>query len=134
MRKVRGNSTCIHNSQRGMVFCVLLLVFHPSMSHHVRPLVGRLTWSGYNFLKGREVTLPCSYRSTCFQMRSLLSLVHISNAEDFSNGHLPHSVTNSHPHYIPFHRHGHIYGMMPNATSSGSGICYPDAGYPADAP
>ena len=38
------------------------------MTHSVRRrLVSWYVWFCHNFLKGREVALPCSYRSTCFQ-------------------------------------------------------------------
>ena len=41
----------------------------------VRLSVGRLACPYDNFLKGREVTLPCSYRSTCYLTNSLLHSV-----------------------------------------------------------
>ena len=54
------------------------------MSLHVRLLNGwmvRLSVGLSYFLKGREVTLPCSYRSTCFFSKVSLQFMELYNEE-----------------------------------------------------
>ena len=50
------------------------------MTPPVRPSVGRSVIQ--NFLKGSEVTLPCSYRSTCFKFQFTF-YVHTTGGHNF---------------------------------------------------
>ena len=48
-------------------------VVRPLFSCSVGWLVGRSV--GHDFLKGREISLPCSYKSTCFKLSYTIGIL-----------------------------------------------------------